>query len=157
MFEATQSKEKTSSSAGIWIGVGVILLIAVGAYFYVSKSAPTATTAPLANTTSSALPGKPDPVHDLRIVNVKMDKDSTGTVAVWSVDIRNLSSSYTYSNIAYQTTYIGGDNSVLLQNEGKVNLSLDPGEEQTTEFRDVLYPSGTAIYKFNVKDAQAQR
>ncbi len=158
MFEASQSKEKTSSSAGIWIGVGVILVIAVVAYFYVnSRSGPAVATAPLASAGSNTLPGKPDPVHDLRIVNVKMDKDPTGNVAVWSVDLRNTSTAYSYSNIGYQTTYIAGDNSVLLQNTGKVNLSLDPGDEQTTQFRDALYPSGTAIYKFVVTGAQAQR
>jgi len=157
MFEAPQTKEK-SSKAGMLVGVGVVVILAVAAFFYVnSKNSPETQPRSGAATAAAAAAGKPDAVHDLRIVNVKMDKDTTGNVAVWSVDIRNLSAAYTYSSIAYQTTYIGADNSVLLQNQGKVNLSLEPGEEQTTQFRDALYPSGTAVFKFAVTDAAAKR
>ena len=157
MFEPPETKQK-SSGAGMWIGVGIIVVVCVAAFLYVNSRGPRNSTGPASNTAAAAAPaGKPDPVQDLRIVSVKMDKDTTGNIALWSVDLRNLSSAYTYSNIGYQTTYIGGDNSVLLQNQGKINLSLDPGEEETTQFRDALYPSGTAIYKFNVTDASAQR
>lgn len=157
MFEAQQQKEK-SGNAGMLIGVVVVLLVVGGLAYYVMGSkggAKTETAAP------SAAAGAPvpsaDPVHDLRVVSVKMDKDPTGTVAVWSVDLRDLSHTYGYKDIAYQTTYLGADNSVITQNKGTINLSLDPGDEQTTQFRDILYPSGTAIFKFVVTGATASK
>jgi hypothetical protein len=82
-----------------------------------------------------------------------MDKDPTGTTAVWLVEIRNQSPVYTYNKISYETTYAGADNSVLLQNHGELTISVGPGESQTTQMRDALYPSGTAWYKFRVVDA----
>jgi len=115
----------------------------------------TQTGAPAAAAPTSAAGA--DPVHDLRIISVKMDKDPTGTVAVWAIDLRNMSHTYSYKDIAYQTTYLGADNSVITQNTGKINLSLDPGDEQTTQFRDLLYPSGTAIFKFAVTGASSSK
>lgn len=156
MFEA--QKQEKSGNAGMWIGIAVILVVAVALGWYVmgpKGGSKTQTAAPAAAASSSAAGA--DPVHDLRIVNVKMDKDPTGTVAVWSVDLRNMSSTYSYKDIAYQTTYLGADNSVITQNTGKLTLSLDPGDEQSTQFRDLLYPSGTAIFKFVVTGASSSK
>jgi hypothetical protein len=100
---------------------------------------------------------KGDPVKDLHIVSATMEKDYTGTTAVWSVDVKNTSSVYTYSNIDYQTNYFAGDNSVLVQNKGKISLSLAPGDEQSTQFRDVLYPDNTAWYRFTVVGADTTK
>ena len=154
MFEA--QKEQKSGNAGMLIGIVVILIVAGALAWYVMGSkggAKTETAAPAAAAPAPVA----DPVHDLRVVSVKMDKDPTGTVAVWSVDLRNMSHTYSYKDIAYQTTYLGGDNSVITQNTGKLGLSLDPGDEQTTQFRDLLYPSGTAIFKFVVTGASSSK
>lgn len=159
MFETPETKRETSG-AGKWIGILVAVVIVVaGVVFYMDtkggakKAAPTAASAAAA----AAAQANADPIHDLRRVSIKMDKDPTGTVAVWSVDLRNLSHTYAYKDIAYQTTYIAADNSVIVQNTGKLTLSLDPGDEQTTTFRDVLYPSGTALSKFEVTGATASK
>jgi len=154
MFEA--QKQEKSGNAGMLIGIVVILIVAGALAWYVmgpKGGAKTETATPAA---SGPAPGA-DPVRDLRIVDVKMAKDPTGTVAVWSVDIRNTSQTYTYKDIAYKTTYLGGDNSVITQNTGQLTLSLDPGDEQTTQFRDLLYPSGTALFRFNVTSASASK
>lgn len=158
MFEAPQQQEK-SGNAGMWIGIAVVLVVAIALGWYIMGSkggAKTETAAPSAAAAGAPAAGA-DPVHDLRVVSVKMDKDPTGTVAVWSVDLRNTSHTYSYKDIAYQTTYLGADNSVITQNTGKISLSLDPGDEQTTQFRDLLYPSGTAIFKFNVTGATSSK
>ena len=156
MFD--EQKQKEGSSTGMLIGVVVILIIVGGLAYYIMGPKGGAKND---STTASAASSKPaanaDPVKDLRAVSVKMDKDVTGNVAVWSVDLRNLSHQYAYKDIAYQTTYLGADNSVISQNSGKINLSLDPGDEQSTQFRDILYPSGTAIFKFNVTGASASQ
>jgi hypothetical protein len=154
MFEAQQEKEG-SGSFGMWIGIAVILAVAAGLGYYVMGSRNSAKTksASLASTNVITI----NEPKDLRVVSVKMDKDVTGNVAVWSVDLRNLSQIYTYKDIAYQTTYLGADNSVIAQNTGKMNLSLDPGDEQTTQFRDLLYPSGTAVFKFTITSVSASQ
>jgi hypothetical protein len=154
MFEAQQQKEK-SGSLGMWIGVAVIVVVVAALAYYVLGSKGSSQSNSAAASASSAPSANADAPKDLRVVNVKMDKDVTGNIAVWSVDLRNLSHTYTYKDIAYQTTYLAADNSVLAQNTGKINLSLEPGEEQTTQFRDLLYPSGTALFKFNVTGASA--
>jgi len=154
MFEAQQETEK-SGNAGMWIGIGVIVVVAAAlAYYVMGPKTGTKSVAPAAVAASSPAANS-DAVKDIRVVSVKMDKDITGNIAVWSVDLRNMSHTYSYKDIAYQTTYLGADNSVITQNTGKINLSLDPGDEQTTQFRDVLYPSGTAVFKFNVTGASS--
>jgi hypothetical protein len=97
--------------------------------------------------------GKADPVRDLKILSARMEKDRTGTTAVWLVDVDNKSNAYTYSSIQYETTYVGSDNAALLVNKGTIPFNLSPGEERNTQIRDVLYPAGTAWYKFRITGA----
>lgn len=155
MFD--EQKKKEGSSAGMLIGVVVILLVVGGLAYYIMGPKSGAKSDAGTTAAASKPAGNADPVKDLRVVSVKMDKDVTGNIAVWSVDLRNMSHSYGYKDIAYQTTYLGADNSVISQNTGKINLSLDPGDEQSTQFRDILYPSGTAIFKFNITGASASQ
>jgi len=156
MFEAPQDRAG-GSKMGLWVGILVIVALIVGGVLWYmtsgggSKSAATSGGAP-ATTASVA---NADPVKDLRVVGAKMDKDYTGTVARWSVDLRNTSQQFTYSEIAYTTSYMGADNSQLAAGQGTLTISLGPGEEQTADFRDALYPSGTAIYRFKITGAKA--
>jgi len=156
MFEAQQQKDG-SGNLGMWIGVAVIAVIVAALAYYVLGPKGSAKSNSVAAPRSSAPATNADAPKDLRVVSVKMDKDVTGNIAVWSVDLRNMSHTYTYKDIAYQTTYLGGDSSVLAQNTGKINVSLDPGDEQTAQFRDMLYPSGTALFRFNVTGATASQ
>ena len=156
MFEA-QTKEKSGGS-GLLIGICIVVVLAVvGTLAYLNKGSAKGSeaSASAAGSTSTGLKG--NPVKDLHIVSAKMEKDYTGNLAVWSVDIRNQSQVYTYSNIGYQTNYFGSDNSVLVQNKGNISLSLAPGDEQSTQFRDVLYPDNTAWYRFTVVGADASK
>ena len=157
MFEA-QTKEKSGGS-GLLIGVCIVVVLAVvGTLAYLNKGSAKGTEG--SASAAGSAPGqqvKGDPVKDLHIVSAKMEKDYTGNLAVWSVDIRNQSQVYTYSNIGYQTNYFGGDNSVLVQNKGNISLNLAPGDEQSTQFRDVLYPDNTAWYRFTVVGASASK
>ena len=85
-----------------------------------------------------------------------MEKDYTGTTANWSLDIKNDSKTLSYSNIGYETTYIDAGGHVLVVNKGTIpSVSVGPGEEQTVQFRDTLYPEGTAIYQCKITDASA--
>jgi Rieske Fe-S protein len=88
MFETPQTTGK-SSKAGMWIGIAVVALIVAGvaAYFYTNPTSE-GTKASASNASAAALPGKPDAIHDIRIVNVKMDKDTTGTIPRRAVSFR---------------------------------------------------------------------
>jgi uncharacterized protein (UPF0333 family) len=158
MFEA-QAKERSGGS-GLLIGICIVVVLAVvGTLAYLNKGATKGSEASASAATTGAVPSglKGNAAKDLHIVSATMDKDYTGNLAVWSVDLKNESQEYTYSNIGYQTNYFGRDNGVLVQNKGQISLSLGPGEEQSTQFRDVLYPNNTAWYRFTVVGADTSK
>jgi hypothetical protein len=147
MFETPKPKEK-SSQAGMWIGVGiVVVVVAVGVYFFTRGSqsavAPAMVSAPAAS-------GPADAMNDLRITSMKMEKDATGTTAVWLIDLRNRSNTYGYNHIAYETTYISQDGTTLAVNRGELKDAIGPGEEQNEQFRDTAFPNGTAGYRIKI-------
>ncbi len=157
MFDALQ-EEKQDTSTKMWIGIFVIVAVAaVGAMYYAITKGTTKEPAPAAATAAAAQApaGPADPVHDLKVQRVTMQKDPTGSTAVWSVTIENRSSGYAYSNIKYETTYLGANDKILLVNTSVITSSIGPGEQVSPEVRDVLYPAGTVQYKFKVTDAKA--
>jgi hypothetical protein len=161
MFEAPE-QQVPDSKVGIWIGVAVVAVIAAGLFWYVSRkpsanaSSGAVSTASMGGAASASAPGA-DPAKDLRVVSVTMQKDASGTTAQWLVDIKNDSHVYTYSNIGYETTYLGASQNVLTVNHGTMNLTIAPGEDQSTQFRDVLYPDGTSIYRLKVTGANSSQ
>jgi hypothetical protein len=151
MFEAAQEQKQSNSNRMLVTIFVVVAAAAVGGVLYtMSKSSNKPAVPTTAAGTAPAAAGKADPVHDLKILSARMEKDRTGTTAVWLVDIDNKSKAYTYSKIQYETTYVGPDNAALLVNKGTVPFNLAPGEEQNAQIRDVLYPAGTAWYKFRI-------
>jgi hypothetical protein len=157
MFEATQA-ESQSSSKGPWMVIFLVVALVVGGgLLYVMsrkdavKALSPASAPAAANVAAPA--GNADPVHDLKIHAATMEKDRTGTTAVWLVTIENKSSAYTYTAIKYETSYIGADNTPVLVNQGTLADRIAPGEEIKSEFRDALYPAGTAWYKFRITGA----
>jgi hypothetical protein len=161
MFEAPE-QQVPDSKVGIWIGVVVVAIIAAGLFWYVSRkpganaSSSAVSTASMGTAASTSAPGA-DPAKDLRVVSVTMQKDPSGTTAQWLVDIKNDSHVYTYSNIGYETTYLGANQNVLTVNHGTMNLTIPPGEDQSTQFNDVLYPDGTSIYRLKVTGANSSQ
>jgi hypothetical protein len=153
MFEAAQEQKQSKSNRIVVTIFFLVAAVAVGGVLYTMSKSGSKPAAPVAAAAAAAAAGKADPVHDLRIVSARMEKDRTGATAVWLVDINNRSKAYTYSSIQYETTYVGPDNAALLVNKGTIPLNLGPGEEQNTQIRDVLYPAGTAWYKFRVTGA----
>ncbi len=154
MFEAPKPKEE-ASRAGMWIGVAVVVVVvAAAAYFFTAgnKSA----TAPAESSAPAAASGPADAATDLRVTSVKMEKDSTGTTAVWLIGLRNRSNTYTYSRIAYETTYSGADGAALAVNHGELKDSIGPGEEQNEQFRDATFPTGTASYRVKITGATSK-
>jgi hypothetical protein len=159
MFETPQ-EQVPDSKVGIWIGVAIVAVVAIAFFVYVSrkptKGAPDGAVSAASMGGASSVAGA-DPKTDLHFVDMKMQKDYTGTTAQWLVDLRNDSRTYTYSNITYETMYIDASNNVLLVNHGKLNMTLAPGDDQSTQFRDALYPPGTSIYKINITGATSSK
>lgn len=158
MFDALH-EEKQDTSTKMWIGIFVIVAVAaLGALYYAMTKDTTKGPAPAAATAAAAQApkGDPDPIHDLKVQRVTMEKDRAGSTAVWSVTIENRSTGYAYSNIKYETTYLGPNDKTLLVNQGVITTSIGPGEQVSPEIRDVLYPAGTVLYKFRITDAKSK-
>ena len=151
MFEVPVDKQEVKSNyERIGVSIVVLLVIAGAVFYFLPKQSPKQS-APVA-----AAPSAPaDPVHDLKIVRVTMNKDPMGTTAVWLVTLQNKSAAYTYSDIHYETNYIGADDKSILLNKGSIPDSFGPGDEHSSQIRDTLYPNGTAWYKFKIVDAKS--
>jgi hypothetical protein len=152
LFE-TPEEIKDKGSKGLWIGIAAVAAtFAVGAYFFV-RSRDNASKQSFASSAPAVVKGNADPFHDLKIQRATMNKDRNGTMAVWLVTIENKSSAYTYSKIAYETTYVGADNNAILINQGTLPATIGPGEQNNAEINDALYPAGTAWYKIRITGA----
>ena len=151
MFEVPVDKQESKLKYER-IGVSIlVLLVIAGAAFYFMPKQSAKQSAPVA-----AVPTAPaDPVHDLKVVRVTMNKDPLGTTAVWLVTLQNKSAAYTYSNIKYETSYIGPNDKPLAVNQGSMPDTFSPGDEHNSQVRDILYPNGTAWYKFKIVDAKS--
>jgi type II secretory pathway pseudopilin PulG len=151
MFEAPQ-EAKSSGSNGLWIGIAVIAALAAAGGYFLMRSQGAANRQATAGAALAAK-GNADAVRDLKIQRTTMDKDRNGTASVWAVTIENKSSGYSYSNIAYETTYIAADGQVLMINKGTVADSIGPGEQKGITAHDPLYPAGTARYMMKITGA----
>ena len=152
MFETPKEVEQKEPK-GFWIGIVVVMaVIALGGYFFV-KSRDNAAKQASASNAPAVAKGNADPVHDLKIQRATMNKDRSGTMAVWLVTIENKSSVYSYSKIEYETTYVGADNNAILVNKGALPVTIAPGEQHNSEINDALYPAGTSWYKIRITGA----
>lgn len=154
MFEVPQDNSQARGTYKWIVAFVVIAIVGVGALLYTMSQGGAKLRAPVAAAAAPA--GPADPIRDLKVFTARMEKDLTGTTAVWLVDLRNKSNAYSYSSIQYETTYIGADNRVLTVNKGTMTITLEPGEEKNSEVRDVLYPAGTSWYKFKITGANAK-
>lgn len=156
MFETPQ-EIKPSASKGLWIGIAVVAIlgiVAVGAYFFIVSKGGARAQSPAAAAAATAAAKVPaDAVRDLKVARATMNKDRNGTTAVWLVTIENKSDTYSYSNIKYETSYVGVDNNAILINQGTIATTIGPGEQKNSQINDALYPAGTAWYKLRITGA----
>jgi hypothetical protein len=158
MFETPDTKGE-SRGMGMWVGILVLAAVIVGGVvFFMTKREAGPGAQPVSAAAAAPAQTNADAAKDLRVVSKKLDKDYTGTTAMWSVELRNMSQVYSYSNIQYETTYLDANGGGLGDNKGSIpSLTLDPGESQSTQFRDTLYPSGTALYSIKIIGATATK
>ena len=141
----------------MWVGLAVLAVVLIaGAYFFFhSKGGPGTPVSAEASAAAQAQVRDADPVRDLKVQRATMDKDRTGTTAVWLVSIENKSASYSYSNIQYETTYVDANNNSILINKGTIAATIEPGGQKTSEINDALYPAGTSWYKIRITGGTA--
>jgi hypothetical protein len=155
MFEPPQEKQPVNKTP-LWIGLAIAIL-AVGAILVFMMGKKDAASNAATSASASAAPiGQADAVHDLKIQRAVMDKDPSGTTAIWVISIENKSPSYAYSKIEYETSYMGADGKVIVSNSGRLPISISPRDTINTQLRDVTYPSGTARYRIRVTSAASQ-
>jgi hypothetical protein len=152
MFEVPKKDEQETKKMRELIGAATLAIILVVVVFYFTSQR--GAQGPMVSATPAA-PCVPDPVNDLIVVGAKMDKDRSGTTALWVVHLRNKSRGCAYASVAYETTYIRADDSVVAVNKGTLPGTIAPGEEKRyPEFRDILFPTGTTWFRFKVTGAK---
>lgn len=151
MFEGPKEDKELELHKG-WIALFVVIavILVVVSFRLLTR------TATKGNVQTAVSTATANPVKDLKLERASMQKDSFGTTAVWLVTIVNQSDKFTYSEIDYQTEYIGPDDHLILQNRGTIPGVIAPNEEHSAEIRDVAYPAGTAWFRFKVTGAKAK-
>jgi hypothetical protein len=159
MFEELEEEEKEkkeSRKKRIWISAVIIAaLVVIGTLVYVVSRPRAGTGVRTPSPTPAAQAGPPDALRDLQVVRAAMGKDVTGTRVLWSVQLRNKSAVYTYSDIQYEATFHRVDGSVLAVNRDTMQGSIGPGEEKRMpEFMDGIYDAAASTFQFVLTGAK---
>jgi hypothetical protein len=159
MFEELEEEErekKESRKKRIWISAVIIAaLVVIGTLVYVVSRTRAKTPLRVQSPTSTAQAVPPDPVRDLQVARAVMGKDVTGTRVLWSVQLRNKSAVYTYSDIQYEATFFRVDGSILAVNRDTINDSIGPGEEKRIPpFMDGIFDAGASTFQFVLTGAK---
>jgi hypothetical protein len=151
---ATPEEVKQKEPRGFWIGIALaVIAIAGGAIWYTTSRGGAQKQASAATVSAASPQVAADAIRDLKVQRATMNKDRNGTTAVWLVSIENKSANYSYSNIKYETSYVGADNVAILTNQGTIAATIGPGEQNSSQINDALYPAGTSWYKFRITGA----
>ncbi|OFV95640.1 MAG: hypothetical protein A3F68_05995 [Acidobacteria bacterium RIFCSPLOWO2_12_FULL_54_10] len=155
MFETSQ-QESSSGDTKLIGGVIVAIMVVIGVlYYFFIHTAPVAGTDSAAAATAGIVE-EPSPLQDIRIVSFNLGKDQTQTMAMWSIQLANRTSTITYKNIQFATNYYDDAGTLIYQNTGTLLQELGPGDQQTfSDINDGLYPVGTTRYTIEIKEAEA--
>lgn len=156
MFEPPEDKEE-SRGKQVWIIAAVIvaLVVVVTLVYVVSRPRPK-TPVRAQSPASARQTTPPDPVHDLQVVRAVMGKDVSGVRVMWSVQLRNKSAVYTYTDIQYEASLIGPTGRVLSVNRDTIKDTIGPREEKKVPpFIDGIYDAGASTFQFVLTGAKA--
>ena len=160
MFEELEEEEKEkkqSRKKRLWIGACIVAaLVVVGALVYVISG-------PRAKTSVRVQPPIPagqtvaaDALRDLKLVRAVMGKDVSGLRVLWSVQLRNRSAVYTYSDIQYEASYMNVQGKLLSVVRDTIKDSIGPGEQKTIPpFVDGVYDARASTFQFLIQGAKA--
>ena len=131
----------------------VAALIVVGAIVYIASRGHSKSSQPV-QAVAAARQTAADPVKDLKIVRAVMGKDPTGIRVMWSVQLRNKSAVYTYSDIQYEARFLGPDGGTRSASRDTIKTSIAPGEEKKfPPFLDGVYDANASTYQFVIVGA----
>jgi hypothetical protein len=160
MFEELEEEEKEKTQSRkkrLWIGACIIAaLVVVIALVYVISGPRTKAPVRVQPRAPAGQTAAADALHDLRLVRAVMGKDVSGLRVLWSVQLRNRSAVYTYSDIQYEASYITVDGKLLSVVRDTIKDSIGPGEEKTIpQFVDGLYDARASTFQFLIQGAKA--
>jgi hypothetical protein len=152
--EKEQAEERNKLTVITLVIVGVIAI--VGAIVYMSTRGHTKATQAAPAAAAVAPQGPANPVTDLKIVKAVMGRDPSGLRVMWSVQLKNTSPSYTYSNIQYEATFIGPDGGTTSSSRDTIKDSIGPNDEKKfPDFIGGLYDANASTYAFKVVGADS--
>ena len=157
MFENSQQEPNSSSGKTIGIVVVIAVIVLAVLYFTVFKGQPE----PAAKKATAAATGggKPAPdadfKKDLVVDRPNLGRDQTQTMAIWSFQVENRSSTYGYRNLKYTTTYYDGAGNVVRNGSGSIPDEVAPRDQITvSSINDGLYPLNTQRYTVEISSAE---
>jgi len=149
-------QEKESPRKQVWvITASIAALAVVGVLLYtLARPRPKASVSVPTGGPSQVAPA--DAPRDLELVRAVMGKDVTGTRVMWSVQLRNKSGVYAYSDIQYEARFLSPDGTSLGGSEGIIKETIEPGEEKKIPpFIGGIFEARAARYQFLVRGAKA--
>lgn len=155
--EDKELKEMRKKQIKICTGIVIALIVLVGAVILINK--PFSKKAAVTAQTSAPAVKEPPPdaIRDLQVVRAVMGKDVTGVRVKWSVQLKNKSTAYAYSDVEYEARFIRPDGTVMAVSRGTIPCNLAPGDEQTIpEFMGGIYDASAATYNFVLLGAKAK-
>jgi hypothetical protein len=160
MFEKLEEEERLKKEARkklVWMsGCIITAVVIVAALVYVIWRPRPKTQLPAQTPAAARHIPPPDPVHDLKIVHAIMGKDPSGIRVLWSVQLRNKSTVYTYSDIQYDATFIGPTGTTMAVNRDTIRDTIGPGEDKKIPpFMDGIYNAAASTYQFVITGAKA--
>ena len=161
MFETAQQEPGSGSTKVVGMAVAIVAVLMVVLYFLFLRGEPTATPeggAGAATSAATAAAEEPNPARDLVIVNFKLGRDQTQTMALWDLQLSNRSRANGYRNIQYSTNYYSDNGDLLYHNEGTLEGEMTPGDQRTiAQLNDGLYPVGTSRFTIEITNAESFR
>jgi len=160
MFEELEEEErekKESRKKRMEISALILAgLVVIGMLVYVVSRIRAKTPLRVQAPTPAAQAVPPDPVRDLQVARAVMGKDVSGTRVLWSVQLRNKSAVYTYSDIQYEATFFRVNGSILAVNRDTIKDSIGPGEDKKMPpFMDGIFDAAASTFQFVLTGAKS--
>jgi len=162
MFEEFEAEEKGQAQERNKLlkmtAIIVAALAVVGAIIYISTRGHASSAAQPAQHVAATPTGQAaaNPVKDLKIIKAVMGRDPSGLRVMWSVQLKNQSPAYTYSNIQYQASFIGPDGSTTSSSRDTIKDSIAAGDEKKfPDFIGGVYDANASTYQFVIISADS--
>lgn len=159
MFEELEEDKelKESHKKRIWMGACIVAaLVVVGAIVYVMSGSRAKTPVRVQPPAPAGQTVAADALRDLKLIRAVMGKDPSGLRVLWSVQLRNRSAVYTYSDIQYEASYMNVQGKLLSVVRDTIKDSIGPGEQKTIPpFVDGVYDARASTFQFLIQGAKA--